>query len=257
MSRFMLLVSLAGKAAAVGLWASTGSALLPAACFFGPDAWFLYHLFVPSAQGLCRVLTRFETGGPEVWLTIDDGPDPDDTPRILDLLDGHKARATFFLIGERAERFPGLVGEILRRGHEVGHHTQTHPAGSFWCASPRRLGAELADALAAFGRAGARPRWFRCPAGIKNLFLGPALASRGLQCVGWNARSFDTCSRDPAGVRDRIMRRVKPGSIVLMHEGPGLDPRVRVKALSLVLDALSAKRLTCVLPMAAPLGSLE
>jgi peptidoglycan/xylan/chitin deacetylase (PgdA/CDA1 family) len=157
------------------------------------------------------------------------------------------------MIGERAERFPELVRDILRRGHQVGHHTHTHPARSFWCATPRQVNAELDDALAVFARAGARPCWFRCPAGIKNLLLGPALAARGLRCVGWSVRSFDTCSRDPAAVRDRIMRRIRPGSIVLLHEGPGLDPRVRVKALALVLDALAARRLTCALPLAAQL----
>jgi peptidoglycan/xylan/chitin deacetylase (PgdA/CDA1 family) len=253
MLRPMLLVSAAGKIAAVLLWARGGWPVVAAAFFFIPDLFILYHLFVPSAQGLCRVFTRFATGRAEIWLTIDDGPDADDTPRILDLLDRHQARATFFLIGERAARFPQLVAEILRRGHEVGHHTQTHPMGTFWCASPSRLGAELDDALSVLGQAGAHPRWFRAPVGIKNLFLARALAERGLYCVGWNVRSLDSLSHDPVTVVDRVMRLVQPGSIVLMHEGAALDPRVRVRALELLLDALAARRLACVLPGAEQL----
>lgn len=245
---FMLLLSLAGKVAAVELWVH--SPVLAVVCFFGSDLLIFYHLFVPSAQGICRVFTHFETREPEIWLTIDDGPDPEDTPRILDLLDSHQAQATFFLIGERAARYPELVAEILRRGHEVGHHTHTHPMRFFWCATFRRLNAELDDGLTALQRAGARPQWFRSPVGIKNIFLGRALASRGLQFVAWNVRSYDARSQDPSAVLDGIMRRVQPGSILVMHEGPAMDSRVRVKALALVLGALAERRLECVLPVA-------
>jgi peptidoglycan-N-acetylglucosamine deacetylase len=248
MWRAMLFVSAAGKAAAALLWALTSWRWAAAACFFLPDLFILYQIFVPSAGVLCRVCTRFETGRPEIWLTIDDGPDEDDTPRILDLLDRHGARATFFLIGERAERFPQLVSEILRRGHQVGHHTQTHPSGTFWCASPARVRAELDSALVALGRAGARPSLFRAPVGIKNLFLAEELQRRGLACVGWSVRSRDTVSRDPARVAARVVRAARPGSIVLMHEGAFLNPAVRVRALELVLEQLGTRRVACVLP---------
>lgn len=252
----MFLLSLAGKIAAIGLWEVSGWRLAAAACFFAPDLLILYHVFVPSARGLCPVFTHFEASGLEIWLTIDDGPDPDDTPRILDLLDSHRSKATFFLIGERAARFPELVAEIIRRGHQVGHHTHTHPVRSFWCASSRRVNAELDDGLAALCRAGGRPRWFRPPAGIKNLFLGRALVTRGLQCVGWSVRGYDARSSDPAAVCARIMRSLGPGSIVLMHEGPGMNPRVRITALALVLDALAARRFVCVLPVEKGSGKL-
>lgn len=249
MSRALFPLSVIGKVVGIAVFAWTNHPILAALCFVGPDPWIFYHLLVPSAQGVCRVFTRFETDRPEIWLTIDDGPDPDDTPRILDLLDRHGARATFFLIGTRVERFPTLVAEILRRGHQVGNHTQTHPAASFWHASFRRVQAELdAGTASLLAASGVRPQWFRAPAGIKNLGLGPALAARGLQCVGWSVRSYDTRSRDPAEVRDRIMRGVSPGAIVLLHEGPGVQPPVRVHALALVLDALATRGLTCVLP---------
>jgi peptidoglycan/xylan/chitin deacetylase (PgdA/CDA1 family) len=248
MLRAMLLVSAAGKAAGVLLWALTPWRWTAAACFFLPDLWFLYQMFVPSSQGICRVFTRFDTGRPEIWLTIDDGPDGEDTPRILDLLDRHRARATFFLIGERAAGYPELVAEILRRGHHVGHHTQTHPVGSFWCATPARLRAELDEGLLVLRNSGADPRWFRAPVGIKNLFLSGALRRRGLECVGWTIRSLDSVSRDPARVAERVDRLARPGSIVLMHEGRSLNRNVRVRALEILLERLSARQMACVLP---------
>jgi peptidoglycan/xylan/chitin deacetylase (PgdA/CDA1 family) len=249
MLRPMLLVSAAGKVVAALLWTRGGMPYGAAAFFFVPDFVILYHLFVPSAQGVCRVFTRFATDRPEIWLTIDDGPDEDDTPRILDVLDRHQARATFFVIGERAARFPELVREILRRGHDIGNHTYTHPSGTFWCAGPARVRAELDNGLEALKRAGVtNPGWFRPPVGIKNLFLGRALAERQLACVGWTVRSRDSLARNPGAVVDRVMKQVRAGSIVLMHEGPRLDPRVRVRAMELLLQALADRGVACVRP---------
>jgi peptidoglycan-N-acetylglucosamine deacetylase len=248
MLRAMLFVSAACKAVAVLLWTLTPLRWTAAAFFFLPDLWFFYQVFVPSSQGICRVFTRFVTMQPEIWLTIDDGPDAEDTPRILDLLVRHQARATFFLIGERAAKLPELVAEIQRRGHQVGHHTHTHPMGTFWCATPTRVRAELDEGLKALKSAGASPHWFRAPVGIKNLFLAGALRKRGLDCIGWTVRSLDSVSRDPERVAERVIRAAKPGTIVLMHEGASLDRSVRVKALETVLERLSAMRISCVLP---------
>jgi peptidoglycan-N-acetylglucosamine deacetylase len=243
------------KACAVLLWTAGAPTAWCVALFFSGGALVLWHLFVPGAQGLVRVATRFKpstSDAREVWLTLDDGPDPDDTPRILDLLDQHQARATFFLVGERAARHPALVAEIARRGHEIAHHTHTHPVADFWSAGPARLHRELDDALAAFASAlpaGAPPpRRFRAPVGIKNLLLAPALAARGLVCVGWSIRSLDTLSRDPAKVAARVARRLRPGAIILLHEGPPLRPEVRVAALAHVLDDLRAAGYRAVVP---------
>jgi peptidoglycan/xylan/chitin deacetylase (PgdA/CDA1 family) len=246
MTRGLLVFNLVAKAAAVALWSR--APLAAAALFFGPDLHLLYGLLTPSSQLLLRVWTRFEAAGPEVWLTIDDGPDEQDTPRLLDLLDRHGARAAFFVIGERAARHPELVAEMLRRGHEVGHHTQTHPSATFWCASPARVRAELDLGLASLARGGASPRWFRAPVGIKNLFLRRALAQRGLSYVGWSLRTGDGVGHDPARIAARALRRVRPGDILLMHEGPDVDVRMRVEAISLVLKGLDSRGLRCVIP---------
>lgn len=248
MPRTLLIFLAVIKIAAVVLWAMGHWRPLALVLFFGVDFWLAYNLFVPRAQGVCPSVSHFDTNRGEIWLTIDDGPDPHDTPRILDVLDRHRARATFFVIGQLAGKHPALIAEILRRGHEVAHHTHTHPTRMFWCAGPRRVQAELDDALSALAKAGARPRWFRCPVGIKNLFLARELEKRGLRSADWSVRSGDTSSRNPATVVARVMTEVRPGSIVLMHEGELLHERVRVRAIELLLEALAARNFSCVLP---------
>ncbi len=244
----VVLINVIGKLAAVGVWLLADRPGIALALFLGPDALVLYHLFMPSAQGVGRVFTRFATPHREVWLTIDDGPDPQDTPPLLDLLDRHAARATFFVIGERAARHPELVTEILRRGHEIGHHTHTHPAGSFWCATPRRLHAELDRATATLAAAGANLRWFRAPAGIKHLGLESALKARGLTYIGWTVRSGDCVARRPEAVAHHVIPRLAPGTILLVHEGPSARPAVRIRAITLILEACTAQNYRCVIP---------
>jgi peptidoglycan/xylan/chitin deacetylase (PgdA/CDA1 family) len=247
-----LAVAIAGKVAGVALWLLHARAA-GAALFFGPDPFVLHAVFAPSAQGLGRVFTRFVTERREIWLTIDDGPDPDDTPRILDLLERHRARATFFLVGTRAARWPELVAEILRRGHEVAHHTHTHPVATWWCAGPVRLAAELDLGTAALRHGGATPRRFRPPVGIKHLLLDAALQRRGLDCIGWTIRSGDCLARDADDVVRSVMRRLRPGAIVLLHEGPSLPAPLRVTTIARVLEALAERGFACVIPERAAL----
>src|SRR3954464_7418873 len=146
---------------------------------------FLYATLIPNCQWLGPVVRSFATTEPEIWLTIDDGPSPVHTIAILDLLDQFEARATFFVIGQRAEKYPHLVTEILARGHEIANHTYTHPSGTFWVAGPVRTALEI-DRCAEHLRAGRdRPaRYFRAPVGLKNPFLHPELARKGLALVG-------------------------------------------------------------------------
>jgi peptidoglycan/xylan/chitin deacetylase (PgdA/CDA1 family) len=247
MSRIKWLVILGLKASAL-LPALLGHWGAAAFLFFLPDFWLAYNLFVPTAQGICPSVTRFATAQPEVWLTIDDGPDPDDTPRILDLLDAHRARATFFVIGERAARFPELVREIGRRGHQVAHHTHTHPAGTLWCARRERLERELDDATRVLQPLAPRIEWFRAPVGIKHFQLAAVLQERGLTCIDWTLRSGDWVSRRPETVRDHVVRLLRPGSIILMHEGPSVPAALRLTAVQLVLEALTERNYRCVIP---------
>jgi peptidoglycan/xylan/chitin deacetylase (PgdA/CDA1 family) len=107
------------------------------------------------------VVTHFATTRKEVWLTIDDGP-ADDTLAVLDLLDRHDAKATFFVTGVLIEKHADVVRQLLARGHTVANHSHTHPSASFWCSLPGRMAAEI-DACnrAIAAAAGTPPRWFR------------------------------------------------------------------------------------------------
>jgi peptidoglycan/xylan/chitin deacetylase (PgdA/CDA1 family) len=223
-----------------------------AACclFVAPAPWFVWQLTNPGARGLGPVVTRFATDERAVWLTIDDGPDPATTPRMLDLLDAHGARATFFFVGCKAARHPELVAEVLRRGHTVGNHTLTHPCITFWHAAARRTAAEIDGCARALRHAGASATpWFRPPAGVKGLALHRGLAARDLTLVAWTTRGFDTISRRPESVVARMVRRIAPGAIILLHES---SPRVsyHVEILGRLLAHLRRESYACVLPPA-------
>jgi peptidoglycan/xylan/chitin deacetylase (PgdA/CDA1 family) len=242
----LVIVSLAGKIAAIFVvWTEPAAAL---ALWFGPDLLLAYHMFSPRAQGLVRMHRRFSTPRREVWLTIDDGPDPEDTPRILDLLAAHGARATFFVIGQNAVLHPGLVRAIAAAGHEVAHHTHTHPLAAFWCASPARVNRELDAGLQALSAVGVKPTRFRPPVGIKNFWLAWALRARDLTCVGWSARGLEGRRGDAEAVAARATRGLAPGAILLLHEGPHVPLRIRVEAIRRVLERLRDRGYQCVVP---------
>ena len=244
--RPLFIVNLLGKAAALAVFAF--SPAVAVACWLAPDVWLAYELVAPQSQRLVRTHRRFATARREVWLTIDDGPDPADTPRILQLLADHGARATFFVVGEKAARHPELIRAMASAGHEIGHHTHTHPLVTFWCASPSRLARELDAAFAALREAGEKPTRFRSPAGTKNLWLESALRARGLTCIGWSARGREAWRGDPATVLSRVTRGLAPGSILLLHEGPPVPAATRVVAIGRVLEFLTAEGYRCVVP---------
>jgi peptidoglycan/xylan/chitin deacetylase (PgdA/CDA1 family) len=155
----------------------------------------------------------------EVALTIDDGPDPEVTPAVLDLLDAHGARATFFCIAERAARHPALVREIVRRGHSVQNHSHAH-RHNFSLLGPRGFAREIEAAQQVLrDTAGEAPRFFRAPAGLRNPFLAPVLHRLGLTLASWTRRGYDTRERDPRRVLQRLTRGLAAGDILLLHDG--------------------------------------
>jgi len=155
----------------------------------------------------------------EVSLTIDDGPDPEVTPAVLDLLDAANARATFFCIAAHAEAHPQLCREIVRRGHSVQNHSHGH-SHTFSLLGTRAIEREIGRAQDVLAQiTGQRPRFFRAPAGLRNPFLAPVLHALELQLVSWTRRGFDTQRRDPADVLARLTRGLSAGDILLLHDG--------------------------------------
>jgi peptidoglycan/xylan/chitin deacetylase (PgdA/CDA1 family) len=174
-----------------------------------------------------------------VALTFDDGPDPEWTPRVLDVLAGRRAPATFFLVGERAARSPHVVRAVAAAGHEVASHGWSH--ASLWRCGPRRTAAEIARAHEALGAlAGRPPRHFRPPWGMVNAAMFPVLRHVGERCVFWSIQPEGLRPRAGAAQAAHVLRRVHPGAIVDLHDADGVPgaPARLLEALPPMIDGL-------------------
>lgn len=186
-------------------------------------------------------LGKIESDRKVVALTFDDGPNPDATPLILDTLAQKKVRATFFVLGSHAERWPELVRRISHEGHQLGNHGYFHRKLQF--KSPFYVSRDIRLGIRAIKRAGApAPKYFRAPHGFRSPWTTPIASSYGERTVGWSLGVWDS---DKPGV-DEIVRRtlegVSPGAIVLLHDGDGYNPdgnRMQTAAaLPLIIDRL-------------------
>ena len=231
--------------AASGLW--------PRSHLLGPN-WTRLPPLAPSSEAEALAPAA-------VAITIDDGPDPEVTSRVLDLLDEHNARATFFCIGERVERYPALARAIVARQHEIANHTYRHLM-RFSLLGPRGVAEEIARAQEAIGAAtGEVARFFRAPAGLRNPFLEPALTRANLQLVSWTRRGFDTVNGSAGRVIDSLTRHLQGGDILLLHDGhaartPSGSP-VILEVLPQLLRALAAAQLAPITLRAALARSSE
>lgn len=241
-----------------------GSAVLHAAALagvaIGPELWpwalgavaanqaaILAGAVLPRSRLLGPNWTRLPAAAAargEVALSLDDGPDPLVTPRVLELLAQRRVRATFFCIGERAGRHPELVRAIAAGGHAVENHSLRH-RHDFALLGPRRFLREIGaaqDTLAAL--AGAAPRFFRAPAGMRNPFLDYALTRLGLQLVSWTRRGYDTRNANADDVLARLTRGLAAGDILLLHDGHAMrgthGTPVALDVLPRLLDAVAA-----------------
>ena len=190
-----------------------------------------------------RVEKFFPTRKRELLLTIDDGPDPRQTPQILDALAKAQVRAVFFVIGKNVDAHPSLCRRMVEEGHSVQNHTFSHPSATFWSAGPRRAMEEIERCSVAIQKAtGRMPLQFRAPVGMANPFVHLAAESCGLKMVGWSATGHDGITHNPASVVHRIRQSATPGGIVLVHESHLRGMRVGERActLSKLLNTLEA-----------------
>ena len=200
-------------------------------------------------------LPRAAAARREVAITIDDGPDPKITPRVLDVLEQHSAKATFFCIGERVQRYAELTREMVRRGHSIENHSQRH-LNYFSLLGPGGLVAEIERAQDTIGiTTGQHPMFFRAPAGLRSPFLDPVLSRLGLRLASWTRRGFDTVSTRPEKVLGKLTRGLGAGDILLLHDGhaalTGNGLPVVLEVLPRLLDALTRADLTPVTLRAA------
>jgi len=207
----------------------------------------------PRSRLLGENIVRLPEGAArrgDVALTFDDGPDPDVTPRVLQLLDTHGAKASFFCIGERAAAFPELVRDIARRGHSVENHSERHSTRFGWYgAGALRRELEGAQAIIA-GITGRAPAFFRAPFGTRNPLLDLVLARCGLRLVSWTRRGYDTVDTSATRVLHRLLKGLAAGDVLLLHDGVSARARrgapTVLAVLPELLDRLSAHGLKSV-----------
>jgi peptidoglycan/xylan/chitin deacetylase (PgdA/CDA1 family) len=177
---------------------------------------------IPRSTLLGPNITRLPQAAEQqgkVAITIDDGPDPEVTPQVLDILDRHQARATFFCIGKLAAKYPELCREIVRRGHEIENHSMSHN-WYFSLLDPWSIHREVRKAQAVLRELGGRtPRFFRATAGLRNPELEPVLAHCGLLLCSWSKRGFDTQVNDADAVFRSLVCKLRGGDILLLHDG--------------------------------------
>ncbi len=173
----------------------------------------------------------------KILLTFDDGPDPDITPRVLDVLDRYNHRAIFFVIGAKAEKHPELLREIVSRGHIIGNHTYYHSPWNNFLGS-RHLESEIRRTDEAVARAiGVRPTLFRPPLGVSPHFLRSLMKRTGHTVVGWDVRSLDTRGEGTEIIRHRIEKHISEGSIILLHDRLETAPALAEATLTMRIAA--------------------
>ena len=226
---------------------------------FSPEAWpwalgtlAANHAFLtgvgiwPRGSWLGPNVTRLPEASAargEICLTFDDGPDPEVTPQVLDMLEQYGVHATFFCIADRSREHADLCRELAHRGHGVENHSRRH-LPTFALLGMGGIRAEIAAAQATIiSAAGTRPRFFRPPAGVRSPLLDKVLHELGLRLVNWTRRGFDT-RYQPERVTAKLVGGLAAGDILLLHDGssartPAGSPVV-LEVLPRVLDAAAA-----------------
>ena len=174
----------------------------------------LLRPFGAAARKVLGTITHVATQDPVAALTFDDGPHPEFTPRLLDILEKHNAHATFFMVGEAAQRYPQLVRAVARAGHAIGNHSWDHP--SFPSLSGRERRQQIlacAAATAPYAEGLFRPPW-----GLQSVGSNLHALWLGYQVVTWNVVAGDWLPRKPEDMAGRLITSIEPGSIVLLHD---------------------------------------
>jgi peptidoglycan-N-acetylglucosamine deacetylase len=202
---------------AIGLW--------PRSTWLGPNVLHLNTAAIHAKQ---------------VAITFDDGPNPNVTPWVLDQLDQHQAKATFFCVGETVRQHKDIAQEIVRRGHNIENHSDQH-SNAFSAFGIGRLGRDIDAAQHTIAEVTGRlPQLFRAPAGLRSPLLEPVLAKRGLTLTSWTRRGFDTVEKDAAKVLTRLTNDLAAGDILLLHDGNQMHAKKNVIAKSKYTAAIFA-----------------
>jgi peptidoglycan-N-acetylglucosamine deacetylase len=219
---------------------ASGAAVLGSAAAFGPGALsiglplgahallMMDGIFRPASPILYPTLVRGRTDQPQVSLTFDDGPDPEITPRLLDQLAEYQARATFFVIGRQLEKASALGERMLKEGHELGNHSWQHSRlQNFYSTAGHAREIDRCSQLIRSMTGSEHEPLYRPPVGLKSPAMARAAHKRKLTAVAWSIHSRDTIKRDANVIAANVLGRIRPGDIVLLHDGHDLENRHR------------------------------
>lgn len=197
--------------------------VIPAAAGVAAAGALALGVYYPNSWLFGRVIGRGPREGKTAYLTFDDGPNPTATDSILETLAAQGAPAAFFMVGAHVQRHPDIARRVVAAGHEVGNHTQHHI--KLHVRGPGRIRSELEEAHRAITTlAGTTPRVFRAPHGYRNPFVAPATGRLGYQVFGWTFGVWDSARPGADEIRRRVRVHLRPGAIVLLHDGDGYDP---------------------------------
>lgn len=196
--------------------------IIPAAIGLGVLGSAAHGAFYRNSRVFGSVLGQLPSHDKQVSLTFDDGPNPDATPRILDALREHDVKATFFILGAHAERWPDLVRRVVSEGHQIGNHGYFHE--KLHLKSPFYVKRDIVLGKRAIERAGgSTPRFFRAPHGFRSPWVTSIAASLGERTIGWSLGVWDSDRPGVKAIVDRTIEGTKPGSIILLHDGDGYN----------------------------------
>jgi len=201
--------------------------------------------FIPSTNLFLPVVTKGNSDKNIIALTFDDGPDPFTTLKILKLLAKYNAKATFFVTGYNTLKYPNLIKKILDSGHSIGNHTYHHDI-FIMLKSKKKLENEILATQKILKQFGIVPLVFRPPVGIVNPKLGQILAKIGMYCVTFSNRAFDRGNRKVHNISNKILGKIKPGQIIMMHDKMPKEKTllpVFLKQVELLLCGLRAKKI--------------
>jgi len=217
------------------LWSCAPLLLFVFSCMIAP--------FFPRWGYFLPLISRGSAPRRVVALTFDDGPDPEMTPTVLLLLRQRGIKATFFVTGKQTLRNPDLIRKIIQEGHAVGNHSFSHDV-LLMLRSSRRLAGEIDRLQETLSLLGISPRVFRPPVGITNPRLGPVLHQRGMSCVNFDCRAFDAGNRHMEGLSDKLLKKMRPGSILLLHDirhSGKMDAGKWVSEIEQLLNGIAAR----------------
>jgi len=176
-----------------------------------------------------------------VYMTFDDGPDPKWTPKVLDILKKHHIKATFFLLGERANRYPEIVRRIQNEGHEIGSHTYTHSDG--YNADDQKIRDELIRTDKTIKKiTGSPPKYFRPPFGFFNYRYFRIAEDLGYKIILWSFDVGDWNNLSAEELTNKLTSQAMGGSIILLHD-KGENKQALISALRKAIKQLKAKGL--------------